>query len=114
MKERREYRSTAWPWVALVIIALVWGWVLVTSQPAAPTTSAQSVVQIEVTRLAIVTPTYTPTPKRTPTANVVIVTATPNRTATATIPPCWEAKGGETCIRFSAGGNTPTPVPWSP
>ena len=103
-------RRNPLPWLALALIGLAWSWLLARSDGSAPVIAApQRVVE---TVIVVQTPTYTPTPERTPTARTIVVTATPNASATATIPPCWEAKGGTVCVRYSKANPTPTALAW--
>lgn len=97
-----------WPWVALIGIALVWGYLLLRSDnsPAIARQVPAAAAPLEVTRLVLVTPTETPTVSSTPTPRLVIVTAT--ATATNPVPPCDQASEGQVCLRYAV---TPTEAP---
>lgn len=99
-----------WPWVALIGIAALWGWLLLRSDnsPAVAQQMPAVAAPMEVTRLVMVTPTSTPTPRLTPTEHVIVVTATAS--PTSPIPPCDQASDGEVCLRYAVTA-TAEPIP---
>lgn len=113
MTTRSDSAARIHPLYPLALIAILAALVYGLTRPdgsalviAAP--SGQVVLVVTV----ITTPTRTPSPVATQTPWVKIATPTPNASASATIPPCWEARGGDVCVRYGIAANTATAVPW--
>lgn len=108
MMPRREYGSTAWPFVALIGIALLFGWLFSRTDPAPALPVVAAPAPVEVTRIVVATatPTFTPAPTQTP---YVVYQAATN-TPTPAVLLCAAANDGDTCVQLPpTATNTPLP-----
>jgi hypothetical protein len=98
-----------WPWIALLGIGVLWGWLLLrTDHGSTPAVITAPPGPIEVTRIVVATVTETPTLAPTQTARIEYRAAT--NTPTAVLLLCDAADQGQTCVMLPPSP-TPTAVP---